>query len=205
MTPAGSDPSDPPNLKDDQAQQLMVLADGLMERARTLAAQADQLIFALDLAAGGLLESGRGLETSPIVAPVGLLQGTPAPAEAAADSEWSVSDGVRQLITRMALAGSGHDEIAQRLREDFGFEDVDELVRKVVHSARLAGAARYGAGQRPSPVMSNRSVRVSFANTAQRCAALYGGWQAVRTSWSYPIGLMIPTSLGSTTWCLVTV
>ena len=148
MMPAGSAPSDPPGSNDERAQAMLDLADGLMERAQTLASQADQLIAALDLAARRLLESGRGVEVSPIVAPVRLLQWAPAPAErnqsgpsgaatenvgaktAAADSEEPVPDGIRLLITTMALAGSGHDEIARRLRDDFGFEDADQIIRK---------------------------------------------------------------------------
>jgi hypothetical protein len=127
----------------------MELADGLVDRARTLASQADQLIAVLDLSARRLLESGRGVEMSPIVAPVRLLQQAPArgpaklnqsdPSAAApedmgarrttADSEQAVSAGVRLLITTMALAGSGHDEIARHLREDLGFEGADEIVK----------------------------------------------------------------------------
>jgi hypothetical protein len=115
---------------DEQARALMELADGLMERAQTLASQADQLIAALDLAARRLLESGRGVEISPIVAPVRLLQQAPAPSAHPTDSEQPVPEGIRLLITTMALAGSGHDEIAQRLREDFGFEDPDQVIKK---------------------------------------------------------------------------
>jgi hypothetical protein len=149
MTPADSAGSGPPGSNEDQAQTLMELADGLMERARTLASQADQLIAALDLAARRLVESGRGVEASPIVAPVRLLERAPATAEsnqgvpavaatedvgptaaAATESVQPVSDGIRLLITTMALAGTGHDEIAKRLREDFGFEDADDVIKR---------------------------------------------------------------------------
>jgi hypothetical protein len=122
--------SEPRGSNDEQAQAQLELADALVERAQTLAAQADQLIAALDLAARRLLESGRGVEISPIVAPVRLLQRAPAPAAPAADPEQTVSEGIRLLITTMALAGRGHDEIAQRLREDFGFEDPDQLIKR---------------------------------------------------------------------------
>src|SRR4051794_19318513 len=110
---------------EERARAQLELADGLMERARTLASQADQLIAALDLAARRLLESGRGVESSPIVAPVSLLHTAPVAAAPTADAEQPVPEGIRLLITAMALAGRGHAEIAQRLREDFGFEDPD--------------------------------------------------------------------------------
>jgi len=150
MTLADSGGVNPPSSNDNQAQHLMDLADGLVERAQTLASQADQLIAVLDLSARRLLESGRGVEISPIVAPVRLVQRAPARAPAelnqsdpsaastedvgarptSSDSEQAVSDGVRLLITTMALAGSGHDEIARHLREDLGFEDADEIVKE---------------------------------------------------------------------------
>jgi hypothetical protein len=115
---------------EERARAQLELADGLMERARTLAAQADQLIAALDLAARRLLESGRGVETSPIVVPLRLLQSAPVPAAPAAPAEPGVPEGIRLLITTMALAGSGHEEIARRLREDFGFDDPDQVIKK---------------------------------------------------------------------------
>src|SRR4051812_26252999 len=148
MTRADSDAINRPSSNDNQAQSLMELADGLVERAQTLASQADQLIAVLDLSARRLLESGRGVEAAPIVAPVRLLQRAAArvPAEPnqsdspagsqgvgatrTPDSKQEVSDGIRLLITTMALAGSGHDEIARHLREDLGFEDADEIVKE---------------------------------------------------------------------------
>lgn len=39
-----------------------------------------------------------------------------------------ISDGVRLLATQMSVAGANPDEIALRLREDFGVADADALV-----------------------------------------------------------------------------
>jgi hypothetical protein len=99
-----------------------------MERARTLAAQSDQLIAALDDTARRLIESGHGVEASPLPAPVRLLK--PQPAEANGREEPSVSEGARLLINRLAVTGRGHDEIAQRLREDFGIADADQVLER---------------------------------------------------------------------------
>lgn len=42
-----------------------------------------------------------------------------------------LSDGVRLLATQMSVAGASTDEIALRLREDFGVTDADRLVREL--------------------------------------------------------------------------
>ena len=42
-----------------------------------------------------------------------------------------VSEGVRLLATQMSVAGSSLDEIAARLREDFGVEDANGVVRQL--------------------------------------------------------------------------
>ena len=42
-----------------------------------------------------------------------------------------LSDGVRLLATQMSVAGASPDEIALRLREDFGVPEADRLVREL--------------------------------------------------------------------------
>jgi hypothetical protein len=99
-----------------------------MERARTLASQSDQLIAALDDTARRLIESGHGVEGPPLPAPVRLLK--PQLAEANGRGDPSVSEGARLLINRLAVAGRGHDEIAERLREDFGIADAGQVLKR---------------------------------------------------------------------------
>lgn len=125
----------PQSANGDRSSELIALADALMERARTLALQSDQLIAALDEAARRLVESGRGVEGSPLPAPVRLLlqpmdapNGTPESANGSAEP--SVSDGARLVIAQMAYAGSDRDEIAKRLREDFGIEDAEDVLTR---------------------------------------------------------------------------
>jgi hypothetical protein len=127
---AGSDRTQP--IPDgDRTSELLELADALMERARTLASQSDQLIAALDDAARRLVESGRGVETSPLPAPFRLLnrQGdTEEPKRP--EPEVPVSDGARLLILQMSIRGSSQGEIAKRLHEDFGIDGADEVLER---------------------------------------------------------------------------
>ena len=62
----------------------------------------------------------------------------------------------------MAILGHGREEIVKSLREELGIEDREPLERVGIWSPRSG----YGAGQRPSPVRSKVSIRVSLAKTA---------------------------------------
>jgi hypothetical protein len=125
----------------DRTSELLELADALMKRARTLAFQSDQLIAVLDDAARRLVESGRGLETSPLPAPLSLLNRQvdaekpkrPEPERPAENgsAEAPVSDGARMLILQMSIRGRSQGEIAKRLHEDFGIDDADEVLERV--------------------------------------------------------------------------
>jgi hypothetical protein len=50
-------------------------------------------------------------------------------AEGATDSR--VSEGARLLATQMAVAGSTRDEIAWRLREEFGIHDATAILDEI--------------------------------------------------------------------------
>jgi hypothetical protein len=67
------------------------------------------------------------LPTAPIGGPLPPVPaGTGRPA-----GEPHLSDGVRLLATQMSVAGASPDEIAMRLREDFGVPEADRLVREL--------------------------------------------------------------------------
>jgi hypothetical protein len=67
------------------------------------------------------------LPTAPIGGPL-----PPVPAGPAQEGHGPhLSDGVRLLATQMSVAGASPDEIALRLREDFGVPDADRLVREL--------------------------------------------------------------------------
>jgi hypothetical protein len=140
MTTAGSNGAAPSSTDGDRSSDLLELADALMERARTLAAQSDQLIAALDDTARRLVESGRGVEGSPLPAPVRLVQRPAGPANDSADdsangspkgsTQDTVSEGARLLVTQMSLAGHGRAEIIKSLREELGIEDPETLLER---------------------------------------------------------------------------
>jgi hypothetical protein len=133
MTTAGSNGAAPSSTNGDRSSDLLELADALMERARTLAAQSDQLIAALDDTARRLIESGHGVEGSPLPAPVRLMQGPAAPANGSANgsTQDTVSEGARMLVTQMAILGHRREEIVKSLREELGIEDPEALLERV--------------------------------------------------------------------------
>jgi hypothetical protein len=146
MSPAGTNGHGTPNQNGDRSADLLELADALMERARTLASQADQLIAALDETARRLVESGQGVEGEPLRVPFSLIKQlgetdesteTNGPAEADGSgpkhgsAEPSVSGAARLFISRMAVAGWSREEIARCLREDFQVADADEALDQI--------------------------------------------------------------------------
>ena len=117
-----------------------------MERARTLASQADQLIATLEETARRLMESGPGVAGAPLQGPVSQteqLSETNGSAEtngstevegsgkANGSAERSVSGAARLFISQMAVAGASREEIARRLREEFGVADPDEVLDRL--------------------------------------------------------------------------
>jgi hypothetical protein len=55
----------------------------------------------------------------------------PAPAAQAMAHDSGVSEGARLLATQMAVAGSTRDEIAWRLREEFGIHDSTAILDEI--------------------------------------------------------------------------
>jgi hypothetical protein len=145
MSPEGTNGHGAPNQDGDRSADLLELADALMERARTLASQADQLIAALDETARRLVESGQGVEGEPLRVPVSLIKlgetgespETNGSAEANGSgtgngsAERSVPGAARVFISRMAVAGWSREEIARCLREDFQVADADEVLDQI--------------------------------------------------------------------------
>lgn len=71
---------------------------------------------------------GPTIPVPPPPRPITGLPAVPTGPELAGDSGRVISDGVRLLATQMSVAGANPDEIALRLREDFGVADADALV-----------------------------------------------------------------------------
>jgi hypothetical protein len=61
--------------------------------------------------------------------PIATSEQAPAPQAAVFDSR--VSEGARLLATQMAVAGSTRDEIAWRLREEFGIHDSTAILDEI--------------------------------------------------------------------------
>ena len=67
------------------------------------------------------------------VPPAAVPQGPPPPAPQAVSPQpdSGVSEGARLLATQMAVAGSTRDEIAWRLREEFGIQDATAILDEI--------------------------------------------------------------------------
>jgi hypothetical protein len=144
MSPTSSNGHAAPTSNGDRAADLLELADALMDRARTLTSQADQLIAALDEAARRLVESGQGVEGAPLRVPISLVKQGEANGSAepngsakaggsrkANGSKGSVSAAASLFISQMAVEGVSREEIAERLQEDFGVANPDEVLDRL--------------------------------------------------------------------------
>jgi hypothetical protein len=94
----------------------------ILDRFRSLAGPTD-----VSEAPSALPTTPEPLPTAPIGGPLPPVPGVAAPEEHGPH----LSDGVRLLATQMSVAGASPDEIALRLREDFGVPDADRLVREL--------------------------------------------------------------------------
>jgi hypothetical protein len=95
--------------------------DSVLDAARAVAKQSDELISALDAVERRLLATSR-----PIPEPASPVR--PGKPESELPSDAATSEGARLLATQMAVAGSTRDEIAVRLLEEFGIEDASPIL-----------------------------------------------------------------------------
>jgi hypothetical protein len=107
------------------------LSDDLVAKARAIASRSDDLLELLDDARLRLLDPGRKRQARPEPAPTPEPE---LPSEVAAEpepvgEESDVSDGLRVLTTQMSVAGADRDEIAARLRAEFGVMDAAPILR----------------------------------------------------------------------------
>jgi hypothetical protein len=125
-------------------QEISALTDRLIARARAVAEQSDDLISALDDARRRLLSS-ESPEPEPKPPAESVLEPVPPipeperpiapPAEPqlgpGGELDSGASEGARLLATQMAVAGSTRDEIAGRLREEFGIDDPSPILDEI--------------------------------------------------------------------------
>jgi vacuolar-type H+-ATPase subunit H len=135
-----------------RVQELTTVTDDLLARARTVATQSDELIAALDAAGRKALRlqpkerddspsipepppertRDRRLAEEPAEHRYETLHEEPRRdeprREEPARNGRGVSEGARLLATQMAVAGSGRETIAARLREEFGIQDPSAIL-----------------------------------------------------------------------------
>jgi hypothetical protein len=100
------------------------LSDDLIARARAIASRSDELLHLLEDARLRLLEPADGRTSQRRAAP------EPAPKRRKTSSRsGEVSEGLRLLTTQMSVAGADRDEIAERLREEFGVDDAEPILK----------------------------------------------------------------------------
>lgn len=104
------------------------LSDDLIARARAIASRSDELLQ--------LLEDARQRLLDPVdkPAPKRRFKSQPKPqsrpkAKATSSNKDAVSEGLRLLTTQMSVAGADRDEIAERLREEFGVTDPEPILK----------------------------------------------------------------------------
>ena len=127
-----------------RVKELSELTDQLVNRARSVAQQSDELISALDDAGRRLvgrersdpLEPPRVEDPAPPPEPERRATPQPPPAESgppprSIGNNSHVSEGARLLATQMAVAGSSRDEIAWRLRDEFGIQDSSAILDEI--------------------------------------------------------------------------
>jgi hypothetical protein len=101
----------------DRMREVSELTDSLVERARQLVRESDQLIAALAEAGRQVTASGRASRQ---------------PAAPARDpGDGGVSEGARLLATQMAVAGSGREQIERRLQDEFGIRDPSPILDQI--------------------------------------------------------------------------
>jgi len=105
------------------------LATVLVERVKGLREEAHRLRGVLERGASAL---GGGAEVAPSgTDPVEPDEVHPADA-AGPEALEEASQGLLLLVTQMAVAGSDREEIAARLRDDFGVSDTDEVLSRAL-------------------------------------------------------------------------
>jgi hypothetical protein len=105
------------------------LSDDLIARARAIADRSDELLH--------LLEDARLRLLDPDTTPARQRRFKPEPASKPASrrrpsaKNGQISEGLRLLTTQMSVAGADRDEIAERLREEFGVENAEPILKEM--------------------------------------------------------------------------
>lgn len=114
------------------------LIDAVIERVEEVEADCRRLVEILSRFHS--LSGGAPAPAIPAEEPAAngeALEALPAaPSDGPLEAGAEVSEGVRLLATQMSVAGASHEEIAQRLTDDFGVEDAERLVAQLFGRSR---------------------------------------------------------------------
>jgi hypothetical protein len=101
------------------------LSDDLIARAQAIASRSDELLHLLEDARGRLLDTGEK------PAPQRKLKPEPTRQRKGSTSNNGIPEGLRLLTTQMSVAGADREEIAARLRDEFGVADPGPILKKM--------------------------------------------------------------------------
>jgi hypothetical protein len=100
------------------------LSDDLIARAQAIATRSDELLHLLEDARQRLLDPG---EKPPARRRYKAESASKSKKGSAGTS--GVPEGLRLLITQMSVAGADRDEVAERLRDEFGVTDPEPVLK----------------------------------------------------------------------------
>jgi hypothetical protein len=100
------------------------LSDDLIARAKAIASRSDELLQLLEDARQRLAEPGD--KPAPK-----RLKSEPAARPARKSAKGDVSEGLRIVTTQMSVAGADREEIAARLKDEFGIADPAPILKSV--------------------------------------------------------------------------
>ena len=115
------------------------LSDDLIARAKAIASRSDDLLEMLDDARQRLVDPSKPKrEVRPKREGEIGLEPVPEPASESAPEEpvdndrpEEVSEGLRLLTTQMSVAGADREEIAAALKDEFGVENPDAILKSI--------------------------------------------------------------------------
>ena len=114
------------------------LSDDLIAKARAIASRSDELLELLEDARQRLLKSDARTEPGKAGRPSPKRRFKPSSDEKPKAAEKTktkpqeeLSEGLRLLTSQMSASGASRGEIAQCLREDFGIEDPERILKSM--------------------------------------------------------------------------
>jgi hypothetical protein len=100
------------------------LSDDLVARAKAIASRSDELLHLLEDARLRLVDAGEKPATQR------RFKSKPSSKKGAAGKP-GIPEGLRLLTTQMSVSGADRDEIAERLRDEFGVENPEPILKNM--------------------------------------------------------------------------